>query len=76
MWGTGRRAGEANVTEGLGVDPPYSSYRGLTVSRRVTQALRRVPVCPLLNPLAGGGSTEKRLRGCYYSVIVITVELL
>ena len=22
MWGTGRRAGEANVTEGLGVDPP------------------------------------------------------
>jgi hypothetical protein len=22
VWGTGRRAREANVTEGLGVDPP------------------------------------------------------
>ena len=28
MWGTGRRAGEANVTEGLGVDPPPPPTRG------------------------------------------------
>jgi len=29
VWGTGRRAGEANVTEGLGVDPPTpASTRG------------------------------------------------
>jgi len=28
VWGTGRRAGEANVAEGLGVDPPPPPTRG------------------------------------------------
>ena len=31
------------------------------------------PCVRCLPPLAGGGSAEKRLRGCNYSVIVITV---
>ena len=35
MWGTGRRAGEANVTEGLGVDPPPPPTRGGWVGGRV-----------------------------------------
>ena len=35
MWGTGRRAGEANVTEGLGVDPPPPPTRGGWLGGRV-----------------------------------------
>ena len=46
-----------------------SSYRGLSRSERCGAW----PCVRCLHPLAGGGSAEKRLRGCNYSVIVITV---
>ena len=41
-----------------------SSYRGLSRSERCGAW----PCVRCLHPLAGGGSAEKRLRGCNYSV--------